>query len=163
MQIHDLEQRSPEWYAVRCGIPTASNFKKIITSQGKPSTSATGYMHELLAEWMGASKEPFETEWMVRGTEMEAEAMAFYEFQTGLDVKQVGFITELDGLVGCSPDGLMPSKGLEMKSPKASTHVKYLLDGACPADYVPQVQGCMWITGMDEWDFLSYHPSLIHC
>ena len=33
--IHQVEQGTPEWFAVRLGIPTASNFAKIITSTGK--------------------------------------------------------------------------------------------------------------------------------
>ena len=155
-----MEQRSEEWFQARCGIPTASQFKRIITSQGKPSTSASSYMHELLAEWLGAEREQFETEWMNRGTEMEPEAKAFYEFETGLDVQEIGFITTLEGMAGCSPDGMTEHKGLEMKCPKASTHVKYLLAGKCPAEYVPQVQGSMWVSGKDEWDFMSYHPDL---
>lgn len=117
-------------------------------------------MHELLAEWLGAEKEQFETEWMARGTEMEPEAKAFYEFETGLDVQEIGFVTALDGLTGCSPDGMTEHKGLEMKCPKAANHVKYLLAGKCPAEYVPQVQGSMWICEKDEWDFMSYHPDL---
>jgi len=155
-----MEQRSPEWFAARCGIPTASSFNKIITSTGRPSKTAITYMYELLADWLGAEKEQFQTEWMTRGTAMEPEAIAFYEFETGLDVQPIGFITALDGLVGCSPDGMTEHKGLELKCPKASTHVKYLLSGKCPAEYVPQVQGSMWVAEKDEWDFMSYHPDL---
>ena len=38
--------------------------------------------------------------------------------------------------------------------------MQYLLDQKLPTTYIPQVQGSMWITGFDSWDFLSYHPDL---
>ena len=46
----DLQQGSAEWVKARLGIPTASQFSRIITSTGKLSGQADGYMHELLAE-----------------------------------------------------------------------------------------------------------------
>lgn len=155
-----MQQRSEEWFEARRGIPTASAYKKIITSSGKPSSTSDTYMNELLAEWLGAEEERFETEWMARGTELEPQAKAFYEFDRDVEVEEVGFVTGLDGMTGGSPDGLTVDGGLEIKCPKASTHVKYLLGGKCPADYYPQVQGCIWLCDKDRWDFLSYHPDL---
>jgi len=62
--------------------------------------------------------------------------------------------------VSASPDGLIPAikKGLEIKCPKLSTHLKYLDDGILPTQYIPQVQGSLYVTGYDTWDFLSYYP-----
>jgi hypothetical protein len=40
------------------------------------------------------------------------------------------------------------------------THVGYLLAGGLPADYIPQVQGSMLITGFMAWNFMSYYPGL---
>jgi len=158
---HDVEQGSEAWLKLRSGIPTASQYKRIVTSTGKPSAQADGYMYELLAQWLGAEDERFETEWMARGTELEPEARAFYEFETGNEVEEVGFISHPKLLTGCSPDGLVgDTGGIEIKCPKASTHVKYLLGNKCPSDYLPQVQGSMWITGRKTWDFISYHPDL---
>lgn len=54
----------------------------------------------------------------------------------------------------------METKGLEIKCPAAHTQVKYLFGNKLPTEYILQVQGSMWVTGLDEWDFLSYHPSL---
>ena len=47
-----------------------------------------------------------------------------------------------------------------MKCPKPSTHLGYLRAGVVPREYRLQVQGCMWVTGLESWDFLSYHPDL---
>jgi hypothetical protein len=160
--IHDFEQYTPEWYAVRLGIPTASGFDSIFTATGKESTSADTYMHKLLAEWLtGKAEEGYTNAHMERGKELEAEARSYYEFATDAAVRQVGFISTDDGLCGCSPDG-MTEGGLEIKCPSPGVHVQYLLTVTddCPAKYRPQVQGSMMVTGAAWWDFLSYHPDM---
>src|SRR6516162_6673432 len=51
MKFYRMEQGSGEWYAKRLGIPTASNFHKIITPKtAELSKSAVPYMYKLLAE-----------------------------------------------------------------------------------------------------------------
>ena len=50
MIILDHEQGTEEWFAARLGKPSASNFGKLITATGKPSTSADGYINQLIAE-----------------------------------------------------------------------------------------------------------------
>ena len=50
MIILDHEQGTEEWLAARLGRPSASNFGKLITVSGKPSTSAVGYINQLIAE-----------------------------------------------------------------------------------------------------------------
>ena len=39
MIILDHEQGTEEWFAARLGKPSASNFSKLITATGKPSSS----------------------------------------------------------------------------------------------------------------------------
>lgn len=161
MRVLECEQGSEEWFAARLGIPTASSFKDIITSQGKKASAFDRYANTLAAEiLMGKTPEAFESEWMRRGTELEPQARAFYEFERDCDVPQVGFCLLDDGSAGASPDGLLTDRGLEIKCPAPHTHVAYLAKGKCPAEYVPQVQGCMWICERDQWDFLSFHPDM---
>ena len=163
MIITDVEQGTPEWFELRLGKPTASRFKDIYTSTGKSSASADTYMNMLVAEVLaGKGLESFSSEWMSRGTELEPKAREMYEFLTDNEVQQVGFVSNDDATVGCSPDGLMEigAKGLEIKCPSPPVHIKYLLAGKCPSEYVPQVQGSMWICERDTWDFMSYHPDL---
>jgi hypothetical protein len=161
MIVHDLEQGTDEWFSVRLGIPTASRFADIYTSTGKVAAGQSKYMHTLAAEWlMGGKVETYQNEHMIRGNELEPEARAYYEFESGLDVEQTGFITTDDGLIGGSPDGLTEPGGLEIKCPTPQVHVEYLLAGKCPAKYYPQVQGLMFLTGKEHWDFMSYHPEM---
>ena len=161
MRILECEQGSDEWLQARLGIPTASCFGKLITSQGKKSTQMDSYLNTLVAETlMGKPSESFSSEWMDRGTELEPEGRAWYEFQMNCDVEQVGFVLRDDGLVGGSPDGLTPDGGLELKCPKAETHVSYLRADKTPTTYFAQVQGCMWLCEREQWDFVSYHPDM---
>ena len=162
MIILDHEQGSPEWLASRLGRPSASMFSKLITASGKPSTSAEYYINEMIAERLTGRSKPFYTnEHMERGTMLEPEARAAYEFITEYEVVETGFILDDSGEFGCSPDGLVgDSGGLEIKCPSDSVHVSYLRAGKVPSKYYQQVQGCMWITGREWWDFMSYHPEM---
>ena len=161
--IRDIEQTSPEWFALRCGIPTASSFDKIITSTGKPSTQASGYMNDLLAEWfIGEKKSIYQSAAMTRGIELEPEARALWEFEFDQPVEEVTFcFKDENRLVGCSPDGLAGDFGLlEIKCPNPGTHVGYLKDGGLPLKYKQQVQGQLWVTGKKWCSFMSYCPGM---
>ena len=156
----DVEQGSPEWTAARLGTPTASQFKNIITMSGAPSKAAHGYMCELIAEKMiGASLDPFVSEWMERGTELEHQAVNYYEMQREVDTEKIGHCMTDDRLAGCSPDRLIGDDGgLEIKCPSAKLHVSYLISP--PEKFRQQVQGGLWVTERKWWDFLSFHPEL---
>ncbi len=164
MIILNDEQGSPEWLASRLGRPSASMFGKLITGSGKPSSSAESYINEMIAERLTGRSKPFYTnEHMERGTALEPEAREAYEFITDYEVQETGFILDDSEEFGCSPDGLVGEQGgLEIKCPSTGVHVSYLRKGVVPAKYYQQVQGCMWITGRDWWDFMSYHPEMPH-
>jgi hypothetical protein len=158
----DMEQGSQEWIEARCGIPTASQFHRIITPKTmKLSSSSKYYLCELIAEKMlGASLDPFINEYMERGTEMEEQAVAYYEMQRELDTEKVGHCLLDSRLAGCSPDRLVGDDGgLEIKCPAAATHVAYMLDMGADK-YRCQIQGSLWITGRKWWDFLSFNPEM---
>ena len=105
MIIHDVEQGTTPWLELRAGIPTSSEFGRIVTPTGKPSSSAKSYMFELMAErLMGHPVTSFVTTWMERGHELEPEAVDFYAFQTNEDPQPVGFVTDDSKRVGASPD-----------------------------------------------------------
>ena len=160
MIIVDCIQGTEEWAQCRLGIPTSSEFSKIITpAKGEYSSQATGYMHKLIAESLtGKEATGFMSEWMERGKEMEAEARNWYEIDHG-DVRQVGFVYRDERKdTGCSPDGLMEDRGLEIKCVSPGIMVGYMLDGGMVREYIPQVQGSMYVTGLLRWDFLVYHP-----
>ena len=159
MKPFDCEQGSPEWFDLRRGIPTASCFDRILTPTGKESTQAMAYASQLIAERLTGVSLGFEgNRHTERGTELEPQARAYYEFVAG-PVVEVGFCLRDDGIAGCSPDGLVGDDGLlEIKCPSPAVHVEYLLAGKAPTKYLAQVQGQLWVTGRAWCDFLSYHP-----
>ena len=162
LKILEAEQGTQEWLDARLGRPSASQFYKLITTSGKPSASADDYISEMIAERITGESEPiYVNEWMQRGTELEPEARATYEFIHGVDVKEVGFILDDSGEFGCSPDGLVGDDGgVEFKCPAPKNHIAWSRKGVCPSKHYAQVQGCLYITGREWWDFMSYHPDM---
>lgn len=160
MKIIECVQGSGEWFQARSGIPTASAFSKIITNTGKPSTQAPGYMNALLAEYfIGEPVDADASGFMQRGKLLEDGAREWYRWDRGVEVREVGFCVRDDGMAGCSPDGFVdPDGGVEIKCFTAANHIGCLL-GGLQNDYVPQTQGCMYITGRKWIDLVAYNPS----
>lgn len=163
MIIIDCVQNSVEWHTHRIGIPTASNFDKIVTSKGEPSKQRKKYMYQLAGERiLGKAEETYQNGSMLRGQELENEARNLYQMLTDEEVKKIGFcLVGGKFKYGSSPDSFVGEDGgLEIKCPNLSTHVQYLMDGDLPTDYFQQVQGNMLVTGRKWWDFASYYPGL---
>ena len=162
--VHEMPQRSPEWYAIRKGKATASQMSNIITPTGRASSSSLGFMRKLARECVIDDPSPgfdsFDMKW---GREHEDEARVEFKRITTLHMDEVGFITN-DKLkhVGISPDGWMPliNEGWEVKCPKVDTHVKYLMSGDLPSEYKLQVHSSIVVAEADSWHFMSYFPGL---
>jgi hypothetical protein len=160
MIYHDVKGGSPEWFQLRLGIPTASQFDRILTPKTlKESGQAHEYACELLAEWaLGIPLEQESSGFMQRGTALEAEAVRYYEMISDAETTPGGFCTTDDERIGCSPDRLVGGVGgLEIKCPAPKNHVRYLL-GSPLEDYLLQVQGSLWVTKREWWDVMSYAP-----
>ncbi len=163
MIIHDCVQGTDAWLRLRAGIPTASNFDKILTKSGKKSTSQEKYMFALLAErMMGHPRFEFMSHWMERGIEMEAKAVAYYEKQRDVDTVAVGFITDDLKRYGASPDRLVGESGLlQVKVPKDETHAMFLLgSGSVFDEYKVQAIGELMVAKKDFNDLISWHPEM---
>lgn len=167
MITHDVKQRSEEWYALRLGMPTASEFSKIVTSTGAESKSRSGYAATLAAEkYAGGSVDTWGGNvHLERGKMLEEDAIARYEFVNGVAVNPVGFVTDDAKTCGCSPDGLIGDTGsIEVKCLKAENHIAAMIyfskSGTLPTDYIQQTQGQMWIAGRLWADVVFYHPVL---
>lgn len=168
MTIHKVEQGSGEWEILRAGKVTASELSNLVTPLGKVKTGAgpKSYLMTKVAETCEGGPLPKGMVWNLdQGNILEEYAKPNFTFVTGLEVKEVGFITGEDDRVGCSPDGLIGDNcGLEIKCPHIETHVRYLLDGTLPDDYILQVQGSLYVTKYPQWKFFSYrrrYPPLI--
>ena len=105
MKVHDVEQGTSAWLELRAGIPTSSEFDKILTPTGKKSKSAGPYMHKLIAErLMGHPVVEYVSLDMDRGARLEEQAVSFYEFKYDVDTEPMGFVTNDAQTIGCSPD-----------------------------------------------------------
>lgn len=159
IEVFDVEQGTPEWHQCRLGIPTASRFSDILAKgEGKMRTR---YLRDLAAEilrgWV--EMDGFSNAHMERGKIMEAEAREFYAFSRGADPVQVGFVR--NGQAGASPDSLIGDEGgLEIKTALGHIQIERLQKRALPSEHRAQVQGNLWITERNWWDFVSYSPDL---
>lgn len=155
-----MEQRTPEWHVARMGIPTASEFDKIVTPTGKLSTQRAAYMHRLLFEYMtGIPIDDPESYWMNRGIELEDQAIGAYEMVQGVETARVGLITTDDGLVAASPDRLVGADGLmEQKCLSPGKHMAFMIEKDAERGFWPQVQGQLFVSEREWVDLVSYHP-----
>jgi predicted phage-related endonuclease len=73
--------------------------------------------------------------------------------------REVGFMRrDEDGwTLGYSPDGHIGDDGLiEIKAPRAKTHLRTVLADEVPARYMPQLQAGLLVSGRKWIDFVSY-------
>lgn len=159
-----MEQRSEEWFAIRCGKVTASRIADVVvrTKSGYGSGRAN-YMAELIAERLtGKPADKFQSAAMVWGIETEALARMAYEAHKNCAVLEGGFVPHPTiKQTGASPDGYIDFDGLvEIKCPNTATHIDTLITGTVPEKYVYQMQWQM-VCAEREWcDFVSFDPRM---
>lgn len=122
-----------------------------------------GYMAELVGQvCTGLIPDEMSFKQCEWGKEHEHEARAYFEFETGLKVNEVGFIyKDKSHRFGLSPDGLIDGKkiGLELKCPfTTKVFIEFAAGGKIKQDYIEQCQYSMWLTGYDAWYFANYDP-----
>ena len=170
-----MEQRTDEWYEARAGKITASMMHVVMLprergqfktgprkGQDKPQLKALAdYAHQLAAERLTCKPrkqiKAYALDW---GREVEPAAVAAYQAETGYIVTPCGFLTHpVHDFIGASPDFLVGEDGGgEVKSPESSeVHLETLLTGL-PPEHIEQIQGGLWVTGRNWWDFVSFHP-----
>lgn len=212
MSLHiypELEQRSPEWFAARCGILTASAIGRMVTlgppdavtvacpacearpnnpcvSQSRKEPTAIKSLHPARNEHAAGRAPVFSvaenetsrgltetliaeriTGWaedlpmnsdMFRGIDAEPYARDLYGLHYS-PAREVGFMLreESGWRLGYSPDGLVGDDGLiEIKAPRAKNHLRTILADEVPAQYMPQLQAGLLVSGRKWIDFVSY-------
>lgn len=192
-QQYLIEQGSDEWREARVGRFTGSEMFKLVDpgkremteselkarpKSGEGSKTKYTYDDKVIGEkgWTYIYQKAAETltgqlddevyAWsLVRGKEMEPEAVEFFEKRTGLSCEQIGFVPFTDH-AGSSPDRLVSDGNiLEIKCPTRSTnHLSYLLltdhwdlKREFPI-YYWQVQTNILFTGAEKGYFAAYDP-----
>ncbi len=171
MIIHDVPQLSDSWWELRQGVPTASEFHRIITAKdGLPSKSQEAYATELAKDlqcqnppYFSNGGKPVNVH-MNRGRNLEDEAIAALSLLRKIHTRKVGFVTTDDGRFGCSPDSLFETQdgkwlgGIEVKCPSVDKHEANVKRGTLPMTYKAQCHGGLVVTGLPSWIFIEYCP-----
>lgn len=166
MQVVECVQGSAAWFEARVGCVTASRVADVLAKLKRKDGEAAArynYRIQLLSESLTGQPDPhYVSTWMKEGIENEPLARTAYELKTGNDVELVGFVLHPSiDRCGASPDGLIGRDGLiEIKCPKTTTHIEYLLAGVVPDEYKAQMLWQMACTGRQWCDFVSYDPRL---
>jgi putative phage-type endonuclease len=156
MIIHNLEQGTPEWFAVRLGKLTASDAQAIATAGKGLETLAFEKVAEIVS---GTKQESYTNGDIDRGHEQEELARASYELQYGLTVVKVGFV-ELSEYIGASPDGFVGDDGLvEFKCPNNTNFVRIMYGKKPDSKYEWQMQMQMHVTDRKWVDFVAYNEN----
>lgn len=211
MIITNVVQNSPQWFAIRAGVITASMFSEVRKTMngledrqrlyvdallsgmsekdarehagykaapqsdrvrralagekvGEYTSAALDYGFRLAIERIcGESLDEggFDTFAARRGRELEPDARAHHEREINAFVQQTGFVKTDCGRFGASADGLIDNDGgSEYKCFIAPERIREIVLEHDISDHYDQIQGGMWITGRDWWDFCLYCPAL---
>lgn len=151
-------QRSPEWYAVRRELLTASDAAAALDI--KPFASYRGSPRaELLAKKMTRDLTPLSNMFVVHGQKYEEEARALACQALGETVADVGLVRhETLPWLAASPDGVTDSgKLVEIKCPLK----RDIVPGHVPGHYYPQLQVQMEVCDVDATIFVQYKPPML--
>lgn len=166
MKIIDCIQGTPEWHQARAGIPTASEFKKVLRERGKTKGSESVERLNLIRRLAGEriTGDPatsYSNAYMERGKEMEPQARDDYAFINDVTPEIVGFVTLDDGSAGASPDSFIGADGmLEVKTAEPHILLGHMERGEVPAEHRAQIQGGLWVCERDWLDLIIYWPKM---
>jgi putative phage-type endonuclease len=162
----NIEQRSSDWFAARCGSLGASQIADALakSKDGKtPGSTSVNLRAKLVVERLtGVQEDGFKSAAMIHGINNEANARTAYEAYTGQFVTEVGLYRHpyLEG-THASPDGLVDLEGLvEIKCPTSATHIETLKTGKIPTKYIYQMQWQMACADRQWCDFVSFDNRL---
>ena len=170
MTEHFVAQRSPEWFALRCGRVSGSQAQHLLSTLKSKAESAGRRDLRMLPEQERLSGLPddgptFINADMQRGIDMEPEALVALEMSGVLPgaIRPVGYLTHDELQAGYSPDGVAGpgfNTLVEVKCPRMATHLSmFEMPGSVPAKYLGQLTHALWLTGAASMHFGSYCPS----
>ncbi|MGD8567364.1 MAG: YqaJ viral recombinase family protein [Gammaproteobacteria bacterium] len=164
---YKVEQRSDEWFKLRIGKITCSNFGILMpTPRQKTEWNDTQLkiLREIAAEIITQEREEsYTSSAMQWGIDQEDNARYLFQAQEFETVRTCGFF-ELSEYVGGSPDGIIVRDGedwgnLETKCPTSKQHLLYELDkDELFKAYKYQVLGQCLVTELLPYALCSYDP-----
>ena len=159
----DIIQGSDDWFEVRRGKATSSEFGAIMSSSEEALTRGK-LLRQLAGEILtGEPRAMFSNRDTDRGKELEPVAREYYEQSRFVTVRQVGFVWNPDVKAGWSPDGLVGDDGaIEIKCVRPDILIAILEKGTFPAEHRAQCFGGAFLVGRRQWcDLVIFsHPKM---
>jgi len=162
MQIINIEQGTPEWFALRIKYPLTASNAYPISVGGKGLETLV--WEKLAEKYSLEDKEKYTNKDLERGKELEPLAREMYELETGNKVEQIGFVIneEISKVGGASPDGKIVNQkgGIEIKCFDDKKHFQMIVNGLeIEVQYDWQTQMQMLFMEWDFIDFVAYNPN----
>ena len=158
MKLHKVKQKTPEWIQLRLDHPLTASQAQAIATGGKGLETLC--WTKIAEKYSSAEPEDITNHHIDRGNELEEQARAMYELETGTIVKEVGFVTNDEyPLAGASPDGLIEGGGIEIKCFADPKHFRFILEEKIESQYIWQMQMQMLIGEYDFVDFVAFNPN----
>ena len=156
-----LPEDRQHWLALRAQDVTSTEVSALFGLN--PYLSAYELWHRKAEQDLG---EIAETERMTWGTRLQDAIGKGVAADQGWKVRRMAqYLRDPSARLGASfdfeiiahPDG--PGL-LEIKTKLPHLHLEVLEQDRLPPEHVAQVQGQLWVSGRDYWDFVSYWPKL---
>ena len=159
-------QRSPEWFAARCGKVTASRVSDVMAKiKTGEAVTRRNYRRELVLErrWGTPQDSGYVSYAMQKGIENEGVARDTYAFDVQMPIEEIGFVQHPTiEYAGASPDGLVGDRGLvELKCPEANVMFEMLCKYPLDVKYKQQVMWQMACLPDRQWcDVVFYRAGI---
>lgn len=162
-----IAENTPEWFAARVGIPTASLLSDIMSNErgnkGGPGAPFFKLVDEKCAEIIAGVIRPTGTSFAAqRGVDLEPLALKVYAEMTGEVIRKPGLLMHKSLRFGASPDAVRVSDGniVEVKCPESWPAVVRLRCDQDVSDYRDQIQGQLCVTGAAWCDLVVFDDRL---
>jgi len=157
----DIEQGTTEWHKIKHGVIGGTRAKGLFI---KSDTLFYELLAEYIEEFDEDNDDSYQSEAMLRGTELEPEARIELSKYTGIEFVECGFIKNDLPILGISPDGISKDFSIqcEIKCLSAKNHLKVCVTADIPLEYIPQCIHAFTVnTALESIYFISYRPESI--
>lgn len=164
MKMHNIQQRSDEWYKIKAGRFSSSNIHILDSAQSTKKYQT--YINQIIDERLSGVMNKAYSASLQWGTDNEPLAIQRYQDITGNEVSAIGFVSgdDIDGqpcLYGVSTDGLVSfDKIIEVKCPYTKFVEIVREDVSKNKPYYHQMQMGLWVTGRQSAEYLLFNPRM---
>lgn len=162
MKKHNVEQGTPQWHQKRKTAITGTMLKGLMgTAYARQEA-----MYEAIANRLTVGVDDGYENPMERGTRLEPNAIAMFEFETKKSVEAIGFCESDDNeAIAQSPDGYIrdtdDTEAVEVKCMGGKNHIKMWLTNEVPKDYYWQVIQYFVVNDkLQKLYFVGYNPDI---